>query len=458
MTRHSEADFLTYVDHHPELRLRQTFAPLFESARRLIPRVSNRTSSGDYGLQPWPLLLDAEQEQDLARTAVALTRLIRQIPWRFFAGDPERLRSFYSLSSDLLARLLMAEPTGADALLARGDFLETDDGFRCLELNFGNLGGLQYSAFAPLFETFPAYLELSRGGDRPWRHRDSLAPLFRHVLRHRRVEPRRRPYRLAIVTATGDSAYSPAGHPLPLYQKTLEETIRSTAPGEAIELLLLPHDELSFHRRRVHGRGHRLHGIVDLSDQDTGRELFQSFKAGYVDLYSSPVGMILGDKRNLALLSQGLESAALSPEERDLIATAVPWTRPVTRGEVDFRGELYDLEELVEEQREQLVLKAGESLGGRAVVIGPRVDQDTWSEACRKALAGGDWIVQEYVAARPRELQAGAAGSQPHDIVWGLFVFGDEFGGIWIRLAPRLASSGVLNRSQGATIGVPFFA
>ncbi|MEM7051546.1 MAG: hypothetical protein AAF604_17900 [Acidobacteriota bacterium] len=443
--------FCDYAAAHPELLDLATFEPLTQQARQIFPRLVDDAEDG-YGLHPWPIFVDQPEAAALARAVTGLAALHRQLPARFFDNDPDQLRRFYGLESDLLARLLVTPPTGVDALFVRGDFIATAHGWRCIELNFGNLGGMQYAPFADLYRDFPPFADFARDRGFALDHPSTLRAMFRHALAHRQVVPDAGPYHLAIVTADDQSMNSALGHNLELYRRILAE---EAAAGDTV-LHLLSDNDLEFRRRRVQAHGQRLHGIIEQSDRDTSRQMFRAFKAGSIDLYSCPVSMILGDKRNLGLLSQHGESDRFSPEERRLIADFVPWSRRIEAGPVTFRGRTLAMPELLRQEREALVLKAGDALGGTAVVIGPKTSSQDWQRAIDHALGEGSWMVQEYLEPQPYPLLRPGRGIEPHDIVWGAFAFGDEFGGLFARLAARRDTNGILNLSGGAQVGVPF--
>ena len=62
-------------------------------------------------------------------------------------------------------------------------------------------------------------------------------------------------------------------------------------------------------------------------------------------------------------------------------------------------------------------------------------------------------IVQ--VATHMPQHKVAPAEAAPHDVIWGLFVFGDHYGGGFTRLIPR-GVTGVINAARGALEGVLF--
>ena len=129
----TQIDFLDFIARHPEGLEPQGFEALTRDD--LFMR---------YAMQPWPTFLSSARQQQVAETARAVYDLVRSIPQRVFDNAPERLAEFYHIEEDLARRVSAAiEATdGAHGLLARGDFIDAPDGFKCIELNVAsNLGG-----------------------------------------------------------------------------------------------------------------------------------------------------------------------------------------------------------------------------------------------------------------------------------------------------------------------------
>jgi hypothetical protein len=62
--------------------------------------------------------------------------------------------------------------------------------------------------------------------------------------------------------------------------------------------------------------------------------------------------------------------------------------------------------------------------------------------------------VQEHVESRPYLYQLGEQGSAVHDVIWGLFCFGNLYGGAFLRMLPKGSGDGVINSARGATEGI----
>jgi hypothetical protein len=68
-------------------------------------------------------------------------------------------------------------------------------------------------------------------------------------------------------------------------------------------------------------------------------------------------------------------------------------------------------------------------------------------------LAEKDWIAQEHVESRPYFFLDDSDEVVLHDLIWGLFAFGEIFGGVFLRLQP-CANGGVVNTAGGAEVGL----
>jgi len=122
---------------------------------------------------------------------------------------------------------------------------------------------------------------------------------------------------------------------------------------------------------------------------------------------------------------------------------------------VELEGRSFPLEELLVSQRERMVLKEGDSAGGKGVVLGKFTPEPEWRQAIATAMKSGRWVVQEHLESRPYLYQSGDYGCSVHDVVWGPFVFGGEYAGVILRMQPRSAG-GAVNLSLAATEGVVF--
>lgn len=404
-----------------------------------------------YRLQSWPTFVDPATLEDLRHDSVAVNRLLRQIPRRLFDDDPERLTAFYRLGNPLLVEALLSEPTGLGNMATRGDFIATETGMKCIEMNFTpSLGGWDASVIAGLHWEAGLLPEVVRELPEPPRITDTLRVFLDTVLDTVESLPAapEPPVQVVIISDWTEGRIMPREDPF--FSGEMSDVCRQRGYDGRLRFAVA--DELDFHGGELVLDGERVHAVVSLCHRERLRqEIFWSFKGRRLALFNSPLQRILTDKRNLALLS--LHEDAFEPEERAVIRRVVPWTRMVEDGEVDRDGEVVHLPGLLRAEQAELVLKRGLGAGGEAVVVGRHESADGWRQAVDRALEEGGWVVQEFLQSRPYLYQEGVEGCAVHDVIWGPFVFGDRYGGSILRMQAKSAG-GPVNLSLAATEGV----
>lgn len=105
---------------------------------------------------------------------------------------------------------------------------------------------------------------------------------------------------------------------------------------------------------------------------------------------------MLHKKASLAVVSDERQAHLLTPEQQVAVAAHVPWTRVVEERATTYGGDAVDLLPFIAGRRESMVLKPNDEYGGKGIVLGWTVDDDTWAAAIRTALSE-PYIVQERV-------------------------------------------------------------
>lgn len=449
--------FLRYARDHPELLTgsAEAFrAGIFE----IVGNISNLPRDLEEPLQRWPTWIEPGQLEIFERVSVGLARIFRSVPERLFGGDSKKIAEFLGMPDDLMASILLAEPNFLEETLCRGDFIDTEQGLKLIEFNLGNLGGWRHSAFEPLYLAQPAVAGFLADSGLSIRSRDSIRALFRHILRHTLKTPLGAGPEINVLIVASDAGLtSVASHPTEAYAAAFQEVFPRVAPGKGGTLEVVRISDLEFPRSEVHVAGRRFHVVIEQNDTRPSREIFRSFKAGLVNCYTSPLGMILGDKKLLALLSSEASSDHFDREERQLLENHLPWTRKITGEPLRFRGDEGPAVEVLRRHQKSLVLKAGSSYGGADVHIGPATETSRWAGVAADAVAGNGWVAQEYLEPKP-QIYPGASDTpeaREFDLAWGLYVFGDEYAGAFLRMAPK-GEMPVLNVARGARVGLAF--
>ncbi len=412
-----------------------------------------RSANGSYiPLQSWPTYVGEAKLREIETATVGLTRLIRAIPERLFGNDARRYAEFHQVPQVSLVELLLEPPNGIEGLVVRHDFIDSPRGLKVLEVNAGVMGGWELRYFEGSFFGNPVLASFHQEAGIAPRHRDPIEVLLRHVITDNLGKPTCVGGVLNVGMAVPDSRLADSGTTVSM-NRIFTRLLERHGRGLIGELRFCSFDSLSVQRGTLHHGGWPVHALVELS-QNRSEQVFRCFKAGHVSLYNGPLGPLLSDKRNLALLSQNEDSDRFSTEERAVIRNHVPWSRELTIKSTTFRGEARPLDEILLANREELVLKPSAGYQGKDVRIGRFTSPPEWEAAVRAALGSKQWLVQEYVESRPFLYQWGEQGWAAHDVIWGLFCFGDLYGGGFLRMLPKGTGDGVINSARGASEGI----
>lgn len=435
--------FLDYVEQNPQAAERSSFEGLDRDKRGSITR-----------LQSWPLFIDRRQQERCSEAMLGLSAVVRATPHRVFGDDAEALGRWYGLepgTARVVTRLL-ADPGQLAPIIARGDFVETEDGFGCVEINVaGNIGGWTLGLWERNYLRVPAIRDFVRTQEVDLVGVDPMASFFGHVrglAATAGVDPDGEiNVALAVPPETaGSGALLKVG--VEGYRSYLESC------GGSGELLACSYDDLEVvGGRSIHLDGRRIHVVVESYSGIVPRRLVEPWMAGGAVLLNGPVGRVLNDRRTLALVSEHAESDRFSEAEREVVRRHLPWTRVVGDHEVSYEGRRGRLPDVLDEERPAMVLKRSASLGGEKVLMGATTEPDVWSRRVAEAVAEGTWIAQKRLHSLPYAFQHGARGWLPHEVVWGIFAFGERYGGGFLRVLPR-GRSGIVNASRGADDGL----
>lgn len=409
-----------------------------------------------YPLQAWPTFVGAEKLTELKRVGVEISRVLRSVPERIFRNDPEKISAFYGLGSPAFAEILFAPPTGAETMLARGDLIETASGFKCIEFNYTpSLGGWDTTIITGLQLSAPPTARFLESEGLQGASTDTIFETFRHIIEDVRGKGIVRTGKVTLAFMVDPEELANVSENLDYFNGELQRTIERLGLDLRGSVMVCSPEHLVPKGNRLLLGDQRVDAVLELGRIWTPSSIYRPFKGDLIGLYNGPIGAILSNKRNLALLSQHAASGVFSPEEQAFIEDHVPWTRLVAAGEVAYEGEAHSLLELLTAHQEQFVLKDADAFGGSGVVLGKFASPEKWRWTLDRALAEGDWVVQQILESLPYLYQSGDYGCSIHDMVWGPFVFGERYGGVVLRMQPQ-SVGGAINLSLSASEGVVF--
>ncbi len=453
--------FLEFVAANPECMDRGSYTAISQA-----PGLQTYSS-----VQPWPLFFEGPPLRELAEMAVGIDGVIKAAVERFLQNDIQTITEYYhagpatdgsSAKSGVLTEerisMMVEKPDGVASAFSRGDYMETQEGLKLMEFNSsGFLGGLGTPDYLceRYLESAPTARFL-RQVNRRARPIGIRRAMLRHVVEDtaRLGAWREGDFNLAIVIYPNLPAII-ARFDAAEYTRELHAALAEAGHAPRGRVMLCSMEDLSAGSEGVTLAGEPVHAVIE---QQGGRgggftPVFQAFKARRVNLFSGPMKRILSDKRNLALVSEQADSADFTAAERGLIERHLAWTRRVRPSRTTFRGRPLRLPDDLPACRDDFVLKKGWSNRGDGVVVGRARTPDEWEQAIARAVREGDWVVQERLEPVPYCFHNAGAGAVPHEVVWGLFVFGEYFGGVHLTMLPATHGSGVVNPNQGAELG-----
>ncbi len=401
-----------------------------------------------------PVLVGGPRLEELRQVAAAVPRLLKTIPERIFGNHPSRVAQFFGLPDVAFVARALQEPTGAGRLLTRGDFVPTESGIKCVEINGSSrLGGWHLGLFAePLFSGRPWLQEILKRQP-PAHFSHPLREVLAHIAEQARAAfPDSVRTGVHIAFALPSAASAAANGMFRDYaQSLLYEVLAGFDPPLAGEILMTSYDRMRLDRDTLYAEERRLHALLEHHGPYFNPMAFEASKAGALHLYNGPQSIFAGDKRSLALLSENQDSDRYEAAERQAIRSYIPWTRVARDGWTELDGERVWLRDVALAKRERFVLKDSNAAAGRNVLVGRYVEPAVWREAVEKSFETGLWVLQEWQRSAPFWLSSGEEGEMlPYEAIWGLFQFGQRFGGGFLRIQ-RDSRTGILNSVNGST-------
>jgi hypothetical protein len=408
-------------------------------------------------VQAWPTLIGESMVEEMRRISVGLSNAIKRIPHEIFAMDAEAISEFYHLNRDFVRHIILPSITeqALEGAVGRGDYLLAPDKLWCVEYNMSvSLGGVWESTeWDRMVRETPVLADYLRDNNLRIRPRNSLRLLMRHVINEAKRYSRDWDG-MVNVAYVGAKTNMEMAYDIPDYkelriyfQKEYEEVLQE---GERGKFILCSFEELWTDGGRIFFSDTPMNVVLEMTTGDVPLHILRCYQRGTFNLHNGPVTYLLCNKMAMALLSEFHDSGIFTEEEDQLVQAHVPWTRKVVPAMADFKGSSVKLPEFILENQRELVLKKTISASGQHVAVGAHTAPEQWDATLKQALADADWIVQECVKYPQLPYQHGTYGCQLHDVVFGLFVFGTEFGGTFMRVLAK-NRGGVVNRQRGST-------
>ena len=132
---------------------------------------------------------------------------------------------------------------------------------------------------------------------------------------------------------------------------------------------------------------------------DEVEDFIRASREGKVCVVNPLRSRLASNKSTLAIMTNQKDFKHLFTEEENrIIKKHIPWTRRVIDMQTYYDGNSVFLKKHILSHKDHLVLKPGDSYGGKNVMIGRETDEATWTNLVGKILKNKeDWVVQRYV-------------------------------------------------------------
>ena len=442
-------DFIEFVKKNPESLKKTSFKNL-------------ESTSYSYALQGWPTFINLQTKAAFREMGVKVFDLIRSIPARLFDNDPEQIAAYLEQPAAVVELQLEGIPDDHLAnIVGRADFTFSTTGLKCLEFNITvGSSGWQLPEWESLYLNTPIidrflkeYQVKIHNGNYPGLFLDHIIRFAAHLAAP--VSNTGNPELNAAVVLQGYVENPQSKDPfLEELRQLYQEKLSSKGLSGNVFMCDFPHLECI--DNLVYFKGNRIHGLIELLHGSLPPGVRKAYTSGTIRLLNGPVTGLLSNKLTLALLSENEESDVFSPEEKETIKKYIPWTRKIIPGDTVYRGEKIRMESFLAANKDKLVIKPPLGLGGQRVCIGQGTFRKEWEYLVKTALRKKDFLVQELVEAPRLLYQLGEDGCAYHDIVWGVWMLGPQYGASFVRAVPGGNARRVVNGAQGAEISIVF--
>lgn len=411
-------------------------------------------------LQPWPTFVCRRTKNELQEASIAVFKIITTLPRRFFSYDPHMISSYYEIPINTAKYFLSGVNEEHNKnLLARGDFVFSPSGLKCIEYNIcSNLGGGQLPAWEARYLQTPIITEFLHQYGIKVINKNLLAIFMEHIISLTLEKNPNISDEINTIIAFSDEAEVTINNPsehayvAQLYKEILRQKSRPLKG----EIIFCDYSKLRIAADRIYYQDKEVHFMLEFNNGTAPFQLRLIHENGNVLMYNGLITDLISNKLNIALVSENRDSDIFTPEERETIKKYIPWTRKVKYGETTYNNQKVKLRDFILSHREQLVLKPGAGASGIDVHLGYSTPENQWQQVVERAFREKSWVVQELIESYPFLYQYGKEGYAEHNAVWGTFVFGNQYGGSWLRIQSKKHAVGVINIAQQAEITVLF--
>ena len=398
--------------------------------------------------QAVPLIVSDEFLAHYEKLSADVGALLLEVPRRYASKDIEFAARFYGFNNHEKAYNALVKFSSYDTDMYRLDLINSDDGFKVLEVNMGGAAsGFYGSAWLELYSVLPYSKPFLEKHQKSLHTPDTVDIFFRHTLEQSAS--------LAEVQKTKQINYGlkvPEGQG-PQVEKYLADYIAHIAGeyGLVGTITSYPeHEKMEMRDGFVYLGDTRVDVYVKASG-GVNEALYETFKLNNVLIYDGVSGFFSGDKRNMALATSERVDEYYTQEEREIFDKYVPWTAIITSEGLKYKDQTVDPVTLAIENKDLFVFKDADSHSGKNVFVGRFMEQEEWAQTINEYADCSNWILQKYAESKPYIFLDNELGFVDHEVVWGSFIIAQTAAGGTLRMKPCKTTDGVVNFSRNAT-------
>lgn len=407
---------------------------------------------------PRPVLLSAPEIERLTRDLEVLRGALHSLPRLLFGGD---IAAFAAANGMRKAQIRAIERSSAAVpdtatSMARADLYADRSGFRLMEFNMGSTIGWDGGDICRGILADPEFSRFA--AEEGLRFVDTAAEQVRTIRRETGLAPDARPF---VALTEWPSNLEEMGAYLGALVDLWKAHGIEARPCHVGQLVR--RDGRLWLDDRPVDVVYRYFMMEDLLDDAADallEPLLGALEAGEARMFTSLESELYGSKASLAMLSDRAHRRLFSAEQLDVIDRLLPWTCPVTSGNVVLEdgSEVPLLEHALERQHE-LILKPTLLHGGQGVVPGwsSEITAQDWRTLLLDAV-DGPYVLQRRIHPVPEPFPDRDGGVSPWVVNWGIILMSCGYGGLLTRCAPAEGDIEVLNLGRGALLGSGFHA
>lgn len=394
------------------------------------------------GLQELPTFIEQSVIDDFSNIATELFKIIKSIPTVIFKSNTRTIYEYYDLKKfgiglKCFDTVYHSSVDIIDSMVGRGDFIYDESGLKCLEYNVGtNIGGLQSKVLEPYYTNNKIISSFIVEKGLKVYANDTLKIGFMHKIKH----------------TSGFVKSLQGGINMVIFWNTIEgyEFLRKIYLQCLSELNLkgdlfnAQNQDLDIQPDGVYLDDVKIHAIIDQGILIKDNRVYDFIKKRLIVIYNGPLGYILTNKINLALLHDKRFNILFSKDQLSLIKKYIPYT-------VRIENDNKELIDILLKERSDWVIKKGIGDRGKQVFIGKEQSDDNWNEILSEALKSRFWIAQRFCESIPFQYLKSNGGFSINKVVFGFFIYGDSYGGGLLRLLQKDESL-VINVANNASM------